>query len=110
MIENKRETGVRVPEEDHRPSETDQNAGMPEDPHGAGLSRPPHETNDRTKQSDQAGSMANTPEGDATGQYAKTQHGGTNNGVSSAEPVVISGKKSGDATFKHTYKGIDKEK
>lgn len=109
MTENKRETGVRVPKEDHRPSETDQNAGMPKDPHGQGLSQAPDETNDRTRQSDQAGSMEGSPEGDARGAYAKTQHGGDNNGVASAEPVVISGKKSGDATFKHTYRGVDKE-
>lgn len=109
MTENRRETGVRVPKEVHRASQTDQNAALPRDPYGAGLSQPPAETHNQTKQSDQAGSMANPPQSDARGQYAKTQHGGDNNGVASAEPVVISGKKSGDATFKHTYKGIDIE-
>lgn len=109
MSDNKRETGVRVSVEDHRPGKTEQNAALPKDPHGSGLSQSPDETNDETRQSDQAGSMSNSPEDDAKGQYAKTQHGGDNNGVSSAEPVVISGKKSGDATFDHTYKGIDKE-
>lgn len=64
MSENKRETGVRVPKEDHRPSETDQNAGMPKNPNGAGLSQSPDETNDQTRQSDQAGSMANPPDRD----------------------------------------------
>ena len=109
MSDNKRETGVRVPKDDHRPGETDPNAALPKNPHGSGLSQSPAETNDKTRQSDQADSMSNSPEGDAKGQYANTQHGGDNNGVASAEPVVISGKKSGDATFKHTYKGIDKE-
>lgn len=109
MIENRRETGARVPKEDHRPSETDQDSALPKDTHGSGLSQSPDETNDKTRQSDQAGSMSNSPQDDAKGQYAKTQHGADNNGVSSAEPVVISGKKSGDATFEHTYKGMDKE-
>ena len=39
------------------------------------------------------------PEADAKGQYAKSRADGTNDGVSSADPRVISGKKSGDATF-----------
>lgn len=101
--------GVYVPKNRPPPTETDQNAGMPKNPHGHGLSQSPDETHDETRQSDQAGNMANSPEADAKGQYAKTHHGAHNDGVASAEPEVISGKKSGDATFKHTFKGIDKE-
>ena len=41
-----------------------------------------------------------SPESDAKGQFAKTRHGGDNDGVSSANPRVLSGKKDGDATFK----------
>ena len=39
------------------------------------------------------------PKGDAEGQFRKSQHGSHNDGVSSADPKVLSGKKSGDATF-----------
>lgn len=38
-------------------------------------------------------------EGDAKGQFAGTQHGGKNNGVSSATPRVTTG--TDDATFKN---------
>ena len=109
MTDSKRENGVYVPKHRPPPTETDQNAGMPKNPHGHGLSQSSDETNDETHQSDQAGSMTTSTEKDAKGQYAQTQHGGHNNGVSSAEPEVISGTKSGDATFKHTYNGIDNE-
>ncbi|MDF1600892.1 hypothetical protein PZ895_14085 [Mesorhizobium sp. YIM 152430] len=109
MTDNKRETGARVPKSDLRPGATDQNAGMPENPGGAGLSRHPDDTDERTHQSDQADTMEGSPEGDAKGAYAKPQHGGSNDGVVSADPRVLSGKKSGDATFKHTFKGIDRE-
>ena len=39
------------------------------------------------------------PEPDAEGQLAKSKADGSNNGVSSADPEVITGKKGGDATF-----------
>ncbi|MGB3900986.1 MAG: hypothetical protein WA973_20780 [Mesorhizobium sp.] len=39
------------------------------------------------------------PEADAKGQFAKSKADGTNDGVSSADPKAITGKKSGDATF-----------
>lgn len=32
-------------------------------------------------------------------QFVRTRHGADNNGVASADPEVISGKESGDATF-----------
>lgn len=32
-------------------------------------------------------------------QFVRTRHGADNNGVESADPEVISGKESGDATF-----------
>ncbi|TPM95035.1 hypothetical protein [Mesorhizobium sp. B2-1-3A] len=38
-------------------------------------------------------------ESDARGQSEKNHEGGDNNGVSSAEPRVISGDEEGDATF-----------
>ncbi|QKC85372.1 hypothetical protein [Mesorhizobium sp. NZP2077] len=40
-----------------------------------------------------------TPEADARGQSEKRHKGGRNNGVSSANPRVLSGEDDGDATF-----------
>jgi hypothetical protein len=48
-----RGSGVYIPKRRARPTETDQNAGMPEDPQGYGLSQVLDETNDRTRVSDQ---------------------------------------------------------
>ncbi len=39
------------------------------------------------------------PEADAKGQSEQDHKGGTNDGVSSADPRVISEKEDGDATF-----------
>ena len=39
------------------------------------------------------------PKNDAKGQFVGTQHGGSNDGVTSANPRVLSGKKDGEATF-----------
>ena len=39
------------------------------------------------------------PEADARGQSEKNHKGGANDGVSSADPRVLSKKASGDATF-----------
>ncbi|MBZ9988146.1 hypothetical protein LB572_13690 [Mesorhizobium sp. BH1-1-5] len=51
---------------------------------------------DRTK----AGSKSDrAPERDAEAQSEKHHKGGRNDGVVSADPRVISGKKDGDATF-----------
>ncbi|MBZ9657308.1 hypothetical protein [Phyllobacterium lublinensis] len=50
------------------------------------------------------------PESDARGQFAKTQNGGKNDGVSSANPRVLSGKKDGDATFKSDAKENEKDR
>lgn len=58
MTENKRETGARIPKEDHRPTEIDQRAAENKRPkEGGGLSQSPDETNDRTRQSDHADTM-----------------------------------------------------
>jgi hypothetical protein len=40
-----------------------------------------------------------SPETDARGQSEKNHKGGKNDGVSSANPRVLSGKADGDATF-----------
>jgi len=39
------------------------------------------------------------PKNDAAGQMVRTKHGASNNGMSSAEPRVISGDEDGDATW-----------
>lgn len=50
-------------------------------------------------QTDRAITKRGTPEGDAKGQSEKNHAGGSNDGVSSANPRVLSGSESGDATF-----------
>lgn len=42
---------------------------------------------------------SSNPKKDAKGQFARSKANRSNSGVSSADPRVISGKKSGDATF-----------
>lgn len=44
------------------------------------------------------------PEADAKGQSEKNHKGGTSNGVSSANPRVISGNDDGEATFPYKRK------
>lgn len=44
------------------------------------------------------------PEADARGQTEKNHEGGSNDGVSSANPRVISGNDDGDATFPYKRK------
>ncbi|MER8476027.1 hypothetical protein [Mesorhizobium sp. M1163] len=45
-----------------------------------------------------------TPEADARGQSEKNHKGGTNDGVSSANPRVLSGEDDGNATFPYERK------
>lgn len=98
MSDNKRETGVRTPREDHAPSKIDQRAAGNKPPNRqGGLSQSHDETHEKTRQSDQAGAMA-TPQSDARGAKARSRHGGNNDGTVSADPRVLSEKKSGDAT------------
>lgn len=54
----------------------------------------------RSKLSDAARQKKKGPEQDAEGQFQKKRHGAKNDGVSSADPEALSGKESGDATFK----------
>jgi hypothetical protein len=44
-------------------------------------------------------SSRKSPEADARGQSEDNHKGGTNQGISSANPRVLSGKENGDATF-----------
>lgn len=50
------------------------------------------------------------PEKDAKGQFVRTRHGADNDGVLSANPRVLSGKKDGDATFKADAKENEKDR
>ncbi|MEP7453502.1 hypothetical protein [Phyllobacterium sp. SB3] len=51
---------------------------------------------------------ASKPQTDAKGSFAKGKTNSGNDGVSSANPRVISGKKDGDATF--TKKGLPRKR
>lgn len=59
------------------------------------MSTKPNTQNARTSGS----SSRKSPEADARGQSEDNHKGGTNHGVSSANPRVLSGKENGDATF-----------
>jgi hypothetical protein len=67
-------------------------------PNGVGLTEPLSERSENDK-SDLTDSDHGTPEADAQGQSEKRHAGGSNDGVSSANPRVLSGKDDGDATF-----------
>lgn len=101
MVRNNRETGRRIPKEDHRPDQTDQNAALPPQPKPYGLTEGLNETDARTRKSEGVGSVGDDARQrkDAKGAYAKPLHGNHNDGVASADPRVLSGKPSGDATF-----------
>lgn len=103
---NQRETGVRIPKPSRDLGRTHDEAG--ENDKG-GLAQAASETNDKTRQSDQTGTMEGSPQSDAKGAKSRSQGDSINDGVASADPKVLSGNKSGDATFEHTFDGIDKE-
>ena len=46
-----------------------------------------------------ATTSARSPEDDARGQFVRSRAGAKNDGMSSADPEVLSGKDNGDATF-----------
>ncbi|MHC1548375.1 hypothetical protein [Phyllobacterium sp. K27] len=52
----------------------------------------------------------NDPEKDAKGQFVKTQHGGRNDGIVSANPRILSDKEDGDATFKSNAKENERDR
>ncbi len=51
MTRNQRETGAREPVEDHRPTDTSQNAAMPDKPKPYGLTEPEDGTDDKAAKS-----------------------------------------------------------
>jgi len=67
-------------------------------PRGVGLTEPRFERSENDK-SDLIDSNDGTPEADAQGQFENRHAGGSNDGVSSANPRVLSGNEDGDATF-----------
>jgi hypothetical protein len=67
-------------------------------PLGMGLSERTSEHSENDK-SDLTDGKVGTPEADAQGQSEKRHAGGKNDGVSSADPRVLSGNDDGDATF-----------
>ncbi|UVK38635.1 hypothetical protein LHFGNBLO_005827 [Mesorhizobium sp. AR10] len=54
---------------------------------------------DKSKTNSATRSPGRGPEADAEGQSEKNHKGSTNDGVSSANPRVLSGEDDGDATF-----------
>lgn len=70
-------------------------------PLGIGLTEATHERSENDKSDLRDGDRGN-PETDAQGQSEKKHAGGRNNGVSSANPRVLSNDDDGDATFPHT--------
>ena len=65
---------------------------------GMGLTDAPGERSENDK-SDLQDAPSGTPEADAQGQSERHHAGGSNDGVSSANPRVLSGEEDGDATF-----------
>ncbi len=70
-------------------------------PLGIGLTEANHERSENDKSDLRDGDRGN-PEADAQGQSEKNHAGGSNDGVSSANPRVLSHDDDGDATFSHT--------
>ncbi len=92
--DNERVTGARKLEPatgpDPRDDFSQKAAENKKPPNGDGL----EESVDEGREPDRTG-----PVNDARPQFVRTREGAENNGVSSADPRVISGKEDGDATF-----------
>ena len=101
--DNKRETGARILKSatgpDPRDNFSQEAAENKKPPLGIGLSEKSDQERSETDKSDLRGVTKAGPEGDARGQSEKNHKGGTNDGVSSANPRVLSGNDDGDATF-----------
>ena len=54
---------------------------------------------DKSDNEDASKRSGKKPEADARGQSEKRHRGGSNDGISSANPRVLSGEEDGDATF-----------
>ncbi|RLP22132.1 hypothetical protein [Mesorhizobium sp. YM1C-6-2] len=74
-----------------------------EPPLGLGLTEKTSERSE-TDKSDLRDGKGGKPEADAQGQSEKRHAGGSNDGVSSANPRVLSGSEEGDATFPYKSK------
>ena len=72
-------------------------------PLGIGLAEKTFERSENDK-SDLSDTKGGRPEADAQGQSEKRHAGGDNDGVSSANPRVLSGDEEGDATFPYKTK------
>ncbi len=68
-------------------------------PNGIGLTENSAEQRGETDKSDLRGEGTGSPREDAAGQSETNHDGGSNNGMSSANPRVLSGDEDGDATF-----------
>jgi hypothetical protein len=68
-------------------------------PNGMGLTEASTEQRSEYDKSDFRGEGTGSPQEDARGQFETNHAGGSNNGMSSANPRVLSGDEDGDATF-----------
>jgi hypothetical protein len=68
-------------------------------PNGMGLTENPAEQRSESDKSDLRGEGTGSPREDSAGQSETNHVGGSNNGMSSANPRVLSGDEDGDATF-----------
>ena len=97
------ETGSRVPKvasKEQMHEEFSQKAAENKKPPlGIGLTEKVDLERSETDKSDLQDSRTSNPEDDAKGQSESNHAGGRNDGVSSANPRVLSGNKDGDATF-----------
>lgn len=59
----------------------------------------PAKTPAKSDMPNRKGATPTGPEADAKGQSEGSHSGGSNDGVTSANPRLVSGEKSGDATF-----------
>lgn len=96
------ETGARAPKPLKGPNPHDafsqDAAENKKPPLGIGLAEKVEERSE-THKSDLTDSSAGVPEADAAGQFERSRADRSNNGISSANPRVLSGDDDGDATF-----------
>jgi hypothetical protein len=83
---------------DHNDDFSQKAAENKKPPLGIGLTEKDSERSETDKSNLRAG-KGGEPEADAQGQSEKRHAGGSNDGVSSANPRVLSGNDDGDATF-----------
>jgi hypothetical protein len=97
------ETGARILKSatgpDPRDAFSQKAAENKKPPLGMGLTEKSDRERSEADKSDLRGGRTGGPESDAKGQSEQNHAGGSNDGTTSANPRVLSGDESGDATF-----------